>query len=84
MEYVSGGVPPEVLIVVLGYGTPTVAVAGIEVVAIIGAPEAEDPLLKQLERAPSETQSSAMMETARIRSMTPPEYSATERYRMWF
>jgi hypothetical protein len=83
MEYVSGRIPPDVLIVVLGYGTPTVAVAGIEVVVIIGAPGEEGPLPTQFDSTTSEMQS-AMMATARNRSMTPPEYSATERYRMWF
>jgi len=80
MEYVSGGVPPEVLIVVLGYGTPTVAVAGIEVVVITGFDVV--PLLMQLDSTAIETHSSATSVTARIRSMIPPEYSATQPYRM--
>jgi hypothetical protein len=68
--------------VVLGYGTPTVAVAGIEVVVIIGAPGVEGPLPTQLDSTAIEIHSSATSVTARIRSMIPPEYSATERYRM--
>jgi len=53
-------------------------------VVIVGAFAVDPPLLRQLDSTASEMQSSATSVTARIRSMTPPEYSATERYRMWF
>jgi hypothetical protein len=59
-----------------------IAVEGIVIVVIFGALAVEVLLLRQLDRAPSETQSSATIATERNRFMMPPENSAIERYRM--